>query len=247
MNAEILRPAWSVPSRVRSAMTLRGGGYSVAPFDSLNLGTHVGDDADTVARNRVRLHTTLALPGNPLWLQQVHGAVVHVAEGRPPATPPVADAAVCRTPGVVLTVMVADCLPVLLAERSGTVIAVAHAGWRGLAAGVLEAAVGAMGVDPGTVTAWLGPAISQPHFEVGEEVLQALAAADAGASVAFERNASGRWQCDLPQLARRRLQALGIGSMVDCGLCTFERRADFYSFRRDGRTGRMAALVWLEP
>ena len=117
MNAEILRPAWSVPSRVRSAMTLRGGGCSVAPFDSLNLGTHVGDDADAVARNRARLRATLALPGNPLWLQQVHGAVVHVAKESPPPTPPVADAAVCRIPGVVLTGMVADCLPVLLAER----------------------------------------------------------------------------------------------------------------------------------
>lgn len=247
MTAQFLRPAWSVPSRVRSAMTLRGGGYSAAPFDSLNLGMHVGDDADTVARNRARLHTTLALPSNPLWLQQVHGAVVHIAGPTAPPAPPVADAAVCRTPGVVLAVMVADCLPVLLAERSGTVIAVAHAGWRGLAAGVIEAAVAAMGVDTSTVTAWLGPAISQPNFEVGEEVLQSLVAADAGASVAFERNASGRWQCDLPQLARRRLQALGVGAMVDCGLCTFERQADFYSFRRDGRTGRMAALVWLEP
>jgi len=150
-------------------------------------------------------------------------------------------------PDVVLAIMVADCLPVLIANAAGTVIAAAHAGWRGLAAGVLEAVVEAMDVPPQTLSAWLGPAISQPHFEVGDEVLQVFAATDPAARAAFERNARGRWQCDLPRLARQRLHALGIGAVSDSGVCTHARATDCFSFRRDGRTGRMAALLWLSP
>lgn len=248
MSVQWLPPDWRAPARARAAMTLRGGGASAAPFDSLNLGTHVGDDPAAVARNRAVLRHALQLPGEPRWLQQVHGAAVHgAASGPAPASPPVADAAVCRDPGVVLAILVADCLPVLFADRDGTVVAAAHAGWRGLAAGVLEATVHAMGVPPHTVCAWLGPAISQPHFEVGDDVLQAFTAADPGASAAFARNARGRWQGDLPRLARRRLQALGISDIGDCGLCTYQRAADCFSYRRDGRTGRMAALIWLGP
>jgi len=217
----------------------------MAPFDSLNLGSHVGDDPVAVGRNRAQLRESLALPGEPRWLQQVHGAAVYQAGADVPPTQPVADAAVCREPGVVLAVMVADCLPVLFADRAGTVVAVAHAGWRGLAAGVLEAAVNAMGVPAETLVAWLGPAISQRHFEVGDDVLEAFAVGDPGAGAAFVRNARGRWQCDLPHLAHRRLLSLGIEAVSDCGMCTFERTSDCYSFRRDGRTGRMAALLWL--
>lgn len=247
MSVQWLPPRWTVPPRVRAAMTLRGGGTSAAPFDSLNLGTHVGDDPEAVARNRALLRTALDLPGEPRWLQQVHGAAVHVTGAAAGTAPPVADAVVCRDPGVVLAILVADCLPVLFADRAGNVIAAAHAGWRGLAAGVLEAAVQAMGVPPQTVTAWLGPAISQAHFEVGDEVLQAFAAADPGAPASFTRNDRGRWQCDLPRLARRRLEALGIAAISDCGLCTYARAEDCFSFRRDGRTGRLAALLWLAP
>ncbi len=247
MSVALLRPDWQVAPRVQAAMSLRAGGVSLAPFDSLNIGMHVGDDADAVADNRARLRTALQLPAEPLWLQQVHGTAVQRVSGAPDGAAPVADAAVTRRPDVVLAIMVADCLPVLLTDRRGEVIAAAHAGWRGLAGGVLEATIAAMDAPPAALSAWLGPAISQSHFEVGEEVRQVFVDHDPASAAEFRRNDRGRFQCDLPALARRRLQALGVGTVVDCGLCTFERAAECYSYRRDGRTGRMAALLWLRP
>ena len=248
MSVALLAPAWRAHRRVGAAQSLRGGGVSVAPYDSLNLGDHVGDDAASVAGNRARLRAALALPAEPSWLRQVHGAQVHRAlTDTPPPLPPEADAAVARQPGTVLAILVADCLPVLLADRHGEVIGAAHAGWRGLAAGVLEATVAAMAAPPASLTAWLGPAISQSHFEVGDEVRAAFIAHDPAHATAFVRNARARWQCDLPALARARLQALGIGAIADCGVCTFAEAERCYSYRRDGRTGRMAALLWLRP
>jgi len=158
-----------------------------------------------------------------------------------------ADAAVTRRPGRVLAVLVADCLPVLLARRDGGAIAVAHAGWRGLAGGVVEAAVRALGAAPGQLHAWLGPGIGPDHFEVGEEVRAAFCAQDPGAGGAFERNARGRWQCDLPALARRRLQALGLARVYGEAPCTFAQPGRFYSYRREPVTGRLAALLWIDP
>ena len=247
MSVALLAPAWHPPACVGAAMSLRGGGVSALPYASLNLGTHVGDEASAVARNRALLREGLALPAEPLWLEQVHGATVYRADSAAPLQPPVADAAVSRRPGVVLAILVADCLPVLFCDRAGTVIAAAHAGWRGLAAGVLEETVRAMGVPPGSVIAWLGPAISQAHFEVGDEVRSAFVAQDETNAASFRRNERSRWQCDLPGLARRRLRALGIDSVTDSAVCTFARAAECFSYRRDGRTGRMAALLWLRP
>lgn len=244
MSIASIRPDWRVASRVQAAMSLRHGGVSAAPYDSLNVGAHVGDAAADVARNRALLGAALSLPAEPLWLQQVHGTAVLEA-GAPRAVPPVADAAFTRAADVVLAIMVADCLPVLLADRRGEVIAAAHAGWRGLAAGVLPATLAAMGAPAGDLSAWLGPAIRQAHFEVGEEVRQAFVDADADSAADFRRNERGRWQCDLPGLARRQLRALGVRAVSDCGLCTYERAQQCFSFRRDGRTGRMAALLWL--
>lgn len=247
---QFLTPHWPVASRVRAAVTLRAGGVSPAPYASLNLASHVGDTPEAVAENRRRLRTALALPCEPLWLSQVHGTQLIDAEG-PGAgalsAPPEADAAVAFHPGCVLAVLVADCLPVLLARRDGSAIAVAHAGWRGLAAGVVEAAVAALRAPPSQLCAWLGPAIGPAHFEVGEEVRCAFCERDSGATVAFVPNARGRWQCDLPALARRRLRALGLHAIHGEAPCTYAHPERFYSYRRERTTGRLAALLWIEP
>jgi polyphenol oxidase len=230
---------------VRAVFTLRGGGVSASPFDTLNIAAHVEDMPDAVSENRRRVCEGLALPGEPLWLEQTHGAEVWEADAHAPATPPRADAVIARTPGRVAVIQVADCLPVLLATQDASAVAAAHAGWRGLAAGVLEATVGKLGVDPAVLLAWLGPAIGRAHFEVGAEVRAAFLRHDASAAAAFSVNARGRWQCDLVALARQRLHALGVREVFGGQWCTYADRARFFSYRRDGRCGRMAALIWL--
>jgi YfiH family protein len=241
-------PEWAAPPGVRAAFSLRTGGVSPAPFDSLNLALHVGDAPAAVEENRRRLGHALALPGAPVWLRQDHGTVVvdadRLEEG---AAAPQADAAVTRRSGRILAVLVADCLPVLLACADGSALAVAHAGWRGLAAGVLEAAVAALrdGASPGMpISAWLGPSIGPARFEVGGEVRAAFVQGDAAASAAFVPNARGRWQCDLHALARRRLQALAVHHVECAAGCTAADDARYFSYRRAGVTGRMAALLW---
>lgn len=247
MTVPVITPQWAAPAGVHAAFSLRSGGASEAPWNSLNLGVHVGDDPAAVAENRRRLAATLALPSEPIWLDQVHGRdVIDVAA---PALPtnghrPRADASVTRTPGVVLAIQVADCLPVLFSSRDGRVIGAAHAGWRGLAAGVLEATVAAMAVPAGQLVAWLGPSIGPAHFEVGDEVREAFLASQSGAESAFVLNPRGRWQCDLPALARARLSALGLSQVDGGGWCTAADPVRFFSHRRDQRTGRMAALIW---
>jgi polyphenol oxidase len=242
MSAAFLRAGWSAPAMVRAICSLRGGGRSEAPYASLNLGAHVGDDPAAVAANRALLRATLQLPAEPFWLQQVHGIDVIDADVEAGAGP--ADAAVTRSGARPLAILVADCMPVLLSSADGAVLGAAHAGWRGLCAGVLEATVLAMRVEPGGIHAWLGPAIGAGHFEVGEEVRAAFVAHDARASGAFTANARGRWQCDLQVLARARLSALGVRQVASANLCTYSDAARCYSYRRDGRTGRMAALLW---
>lgn len=245
VHLEVLTPEWPAPSNVRAAFTLRMGGVSAAPFNTLNVGAHVGDAPAHVADNRQRVRTALVLPGEPAWLEQVHGTGLVELDETMPSTP-TADAILTRRAGQVCVVQVADCLPVLFAAADGSAVAAAHAGWRGLAAGVLEATVGRLGIEPRRLLAWLGPAISAPHFEVGAEVRAAFTAADAGAATAFVENARGRWQCDLYALARRRLTALGVGALFGGGWCTYADPSRFFSYRRDGRCGRMAALVWLD-
>ena len=248
MTVGLLHANWDAPAAVRAVCTLRTGGVSAPPFASLNLGLHLGDDPAAVAENRRRVGAALALPREPMWLQQVHGARVAdadvAADAGATAQSEPADAAVTRSLKRVLAILVADCMPVLLASDDGLVVAAAHAGWRGLAAGVLEATVAAMNVDPRRIHAWLGPAISAENFEVGAEVRAEFLAHDARAAAGFVANARGRWQCDLALLARARLEAMGFSKVGSAGLCTHAQAARCYSYRRDGRTGRMAALIW---
>jgi hypothetical protein len=236
---------WDLPPGVRAAFTTRLGGASEAPWDSFNLATHVGDAPDHVAANRTQLRELLKLDAEPAWLNQVHGTeVFNVEEGITGTSPPTADAAVTSLAGAACVVMVADCLPVLFTMRDGSRVAAAHAGWRGLAAGVLERTIEAMGVAGPALRVWLGPAISHKHFEVGEEVRAAFVDHDATASGCFELNDQGRWQASLVGLARRRLHALGVTDVNGGDWCTYANRECFYSHRRDGKGGRMAALIW---
>jgi YfiH family protein len=247
-SIEVLTPEWPAPPNVRAAFTLRSGGVSGPPFDTLNLGAHVGDDPQAVAQNRRLLDVALRLPVEPAWMEQVHGIeVLDLDQPRSSvrtAGLAGADASFTRRQGRVCVVQVADCLPVLLSARDGSVVAAVHAGWRGLAAGVLEATVRDLAIDPGMLIAWLGPAIGPARFEVGDEVRRAFLAHDAAASSAFIANARGRWQCDLAALARARLAALGITAVFGGNWCTYTDALRFFSYRRDGRCGRMAALIW---
>jgi polyphenol oxidase len=218
-------------------------GVCAGPFASLNLAAHVGDDAAAVATNRARLTAALALPAEPLWLRQVHGTAVVVHDGS--HTGPEADAAVTFERGRVLAVLTADCLAVVIASSDGGRLGIAHAGWRGLAAGVLEATVQALGAPRGDLLAWFGPAIGPAAFEVGAEVRAAFMAGDPQAADAFRANARGRWQADLYRLAHARLARLGVRSVSGGGACTFSDAARFYSFRRSAMTGRSATLAWL--
>jgi YfiH family protein len=240
-----LRPAWPAPDTVRAAFTLRSGGVSADPFDTLNVGAHVGDLPERVGENRARVRAALTLPHEPRWLEQVHGRGVVEIRATQPGPPPRADAAIARERGAVAVIQVADCLPVLLAAADGSCVAAAHAGWRGLAAGVLEATVERLATDPRGLIAWLGPGIGPQHFEVGAQVREAFLAQDPAAAVAFRANERGRWQCDLVALARQRLQQAGVRQVFGGEWCTYADRARFFSYRRDGQCGRMAALVWL--
>jgi YfiH family protein len=222
---------------------MRVGGASRGPYASLNLADHVGDDPACVTYNRALLSHRLALPEEPLWLRQVHGC--DIARGGVDPVGCEADAAVAVRSGAVCAVLTADCLPVLLCDRAGTRVAAVHAGWRGLVAGVIEGAVSAMRADSADLLAWLGPAIGPDAFEVGGEVRTAFLARDPGAGAAFRPSPCGRWLADIYLLARRRLDALGVGQVWGGGLCTHGDWRRFYSYRRDGATGRMASLVWI--
>ena len=241
-------PAWrDAPANVRALATLRAGGHSTGPHASLNLAQHVGDDPQAVAANRAALRRAAGVPAEPLWLEQVHGTHVVEHAGPTPDAPPRGDASVAFERGRVCAVMTADCLPVVFVDRAGTRVGVAHAGWRGLAHGVLEATVDALRCAPADLLAWLGPAIAQPAFEVGAEVRDAFVTRHADAVAAFFPNAAGRFQADLYALARLALGRAGVVAVTGGEHCTSAERDRFYSFRRDGgRTGRMATLVWLE-
>jgi hypothetical protein len=293
-------PDWPAPPNIRALQTTRQGGASIAPYDSFNLGSHVGDNPLMVARNRMSLNTLL--PSEPVWLEQVHGTLVanaDMADCRPQA-----DACIARHRAAVCVIMTADCLPLLLCDTQGSVVGAAHAGWKGLAAGVIEATVQAMNADPKNFMAWMGPAISRDAFEVGEEVRAIFVENDPQAASAFapsplrgegekwldmtrrcgasgagmaashplpqaagsaitsdlasvvglpSRMASGSisnvsrvWLADIYALARLRLNALGITQIYGGGYCTYREREKFFSYRRDGVTGRMGTFIWLE-
>jgi YfiH family protein len=260
MDTGVLVPDWEVPPEVRAAVTLRSlGGVSQPPFDACNLGARCGDDADAVASNRDALGRLLDLPSRPRWLRQVHGTQVVEFAGPPPPASDVpvwgsqgradedseseADAAFTRAEGTVLAILTADCLPILLCAADGSAIAAVHAGWRGLAAGVVEAAVGRFGADGADLRAWLGPGIGPMSYEVGEEVRSAFVDRDGQAAQAFVPTRPGHWLCDLYALARRRLRGVGVDRVSGGGFDTCSD-ARFYSYRREARTGRFATLIW---
>jgi YfiH family protein len=233
---------WPAPEGVVAGTTLRYGGVSKGRFDSFNLGAFVDDDVDAVSDNRIRFRSICGLPSEPRWLRQVHGS--NVVVDPPPGETPEADAAITRLSGVVLVVQTADCLPVIFTSIDATELAVAHAGWRGLANGVLEATLHAMSTEPDKLLAWLGPAISQPAFEVGGEVREEFLAHDAAAADCFAENERGRWQADLYALARMRLAGAGVERISGGEYCTVNEPERFFSYRRDGACGRMASFVF---
>ena len=239
---QLIIPDWPAPANVQALQTTRLGGISSTPYDSLNLGDHVGDAPLSVARNRMLLNTLL--PSEPVWLEQVHGTVVANADMA--SCLPQADACIARHRDAVCVVMTADCLPVLLCDQQGSVVGAAHAGWKGLLAGVIEATVREMNVAPENLMVWLGPAISQPAFEVGEEVRAAFTARQSQASAAFVPGRNSRWLADLEALARMRLDELGVKKIYGGGYCTYRDKERFFSYRRDGVTGRMGTFIWLE-
>jgi YfiH family protein len=228
---------------VQALTTTRIGGVSKPPFDALNLGDHVGDLPSTVAENRRRLHEELQLPAEPRWLSQVHGT--SCCDAATVQTAIEADAQFASQPGVVCAVLTADCLPLLLCDAPGTRVAAVHAGWRGLLNGVIENSVEAMAAE-GEVMAWLGPAIGPTAFEVGEEVREAFVEHDAVAAPAFAPKGQGKWLADIYHLASQRLAACGVERVYGGEYCTYSDPERFYSYRRDGRTGRLASLIWLE-
>jgi YfiH family protein len=242
VRCSLLPADWPAPPGVFAFTTLRGpAGDSRAPFDSFNLGMRSGDGEDVVAENRRMLKNALELPSSPRWLRQVHGAGVAVDPG---FDEPEADAAVTSTPGTVLAILTADCLPVAFAASDGSEVAVAHAGWRGLSAGVLETTAAAMQASPDAIRVWLGPAAGPVAYEVGEEVFAAFVDRDPRAATAFAPTRPGHWRVDLYALARQRMADVGVTRVSGGGLCTISDPRRFYSHRRDQRTGRMATLVW---
>ncbi len=241
MPHDWIKPEWPAPARVASMITTRNGGFSSGAFASFNLGLRCDDEVQAVEINRARLATFL--PGPPRWLHQVHGAIVVDADRLDGETD--ADASVARNAGTVCAVMIADCMPVLLCDDAGSVVGAAHAGWRGLSAGVIENTVRAMNVDPGRLLAYLGPAIGPAAFEVGADVRAVFVDGDAGAAAAFAPHGEGKWLADLFALGRRRLAACGVERVFGGGDCTVSNAQKFYSYRRDKTTGRMAALIWI--
>jgi YfiH family protein len=242
LHPDWIVPDWPAPPSVKAFITTRAGGISKGAFGSFNLGMRAGDDPQAVAANRDLLREML--PAEPKWLRQVHGS--RVVDADKITNVPEADAAVARKPGTVCAIMIADCIPVLLTDRAGTMVAAAHAGWRGLSSGVLEKTIARMKLPPEQLLAYLGPGIGPRAFEVGADVRDAFLAHDARSEWAFAPHSPGKWLADLFELARRRLMAAGLAGVHGGGLCTYTDARRFYSYRRDRVTGRMAALIWLD-
>lgn len=249
MSLDWVIPNWRAPARVRALSTRRAGGVSRGRYESLNLGTHVGDEAAAVQENRRRLAEAAGLPAEPAWLHQVHGAEVENLDHLRPSSgggPLGSDAALTRSAGRICAILTADCVPILLAADDGTVVAAAHAGWRGLRAGVLAATLRALAVEPARLVAWIGPCIGAAHYEVGAEVREALLKADPAAATAFRPRGGGKFLADLNLVTRQQLRGLGIERIDAADECTYAYPDRYFSHRRDGQTGRQATLIWLE-
>ena len=242
-ESDLIVPDWPIPATVQACVTTRRGGVSQGAWQSMNLGAHVGDDSAAVSANRARLRQWLGLSDEPAWLNQVHSnRVVEVDSWPEPAD---ADASISRRAGIACAVMTADCLPVLFCAADGSEVAAAHAGWRGLADGILEATLAGMHAPNGEVMAWLGPAIGPAAFEVGDEVRAAFVAASPEAAAAFQASRPGHWRANIYELARIRLNKAGLTRIFGGGRCTYTEADNFFSYRRDGVTGRMASLIWI--
>ena len=245
MKTHYIKPQWSAPNNVKAYATTRQGGYSQAPFNGFNLALHVDDDPLAVAKNRQLLQQQLQLPTEPVWLEQVHSDTIYTIKTQSPSQPPIADASVTTVKNQVCIIMTADCLPVLFCDRQGTCVATAHAGWRGLLDGILEKTVATMPCDNGEIIAWLGAGISAEYFEIGDEVRDLFIADMPTCQSAFVPHSTGHWLADLYQLARLRLQAIGVTQIEGGNDCTYKQTDLFFSYRRQHPTGRMASLIYL--
>ncbi len=235
-----LIPDWPASANIYAGTTLRHGGVSLPPYDSLNLGNHVGDDPAAVAENRRRLN----LPTEPIWLRQTHSTrIVDAAHCTPDQNE--ADGSYTTQSQVICSVLSADCLPVLICDRAGTTVAAVHAGWRGLASGIIEQAIATLPVDPDNLLVWLGPSIGPDAYEVGNEVRKIFITHDPAAKAAFIAK-QGKWRMDIYQLARQRLMTLGVTAIYGGNHCTYREGEHFYSYRRDGISGRMASIIWMD-
>ncbi len=263
----LIKPDWPVPSTVKSIYTTRQGGMSKAPFHSFNLATHVGDLLENVVANRQQLFDQACLPSEPIWLDQQHTDIAiqldqsnlnaQVSHSLPP---PIADASWTQNPGIVSVVMTADCLPILITNQAGTIVSAIHAGWKGLAKGIVRKTIQSFPTDiqqcPEQLIAWIGPAISVQHFEVGQDVYDTFIDQDSANSSYFHAKPRDetpskplpkKYLADLPGLVKKELNALGVSHVYGGDLCTFALSEDFFSYRRSGQTGRMACLIWIEP
>lgn len=243
-SIECVYPDWPAAENIKAFTTTRLSGYSQGAYEGLNLANHVKDSVSDVEKNRQLLVEQLALPAEPVWLEQVHG--VNVVDSVNLTQPLVADASCCDQPGIVCAVLTADCLPVLICNRQGTKVAAAHAGWRGLQAGIIEATIKAMQEPPENLLVWLGPAIGPQAFEVGEEVRQVFLHDMPETGTAFTASRQGHYLADIYQIAKIRLNKMNIHSVSGGEFCTYTDKQHFYSYRRDGNTGRMATLIWME-
>ncbi len=243
----VIRADWEAPRSMVALTTTRAGGVSAAPFDSLNLGAHVDDDPDAVARNRELVQSELALPAAPVWLNQVHGSRVAEVGLDNAGSIPEADAAVTRQRGCVLAIMTADCLPVVLCSPEYDVIAAVHGGWRSLASDIVQNTLLAMDCPPDSVHAWMGPAIGPECFEVGDDVWDRFVSQDWQMAGCFKANERQRFMADIYAIARLSLTSLGVTRISGGGLCTYTDSERFYSYRRTPTTGRMATIAWMEP
>jgi len=244
----MITPNWPAPAHVRACVTTRSGGVSLAPYDSFNLAHHVGDDLDAVLANRAHLMTLAGLPSEPAWITQVHG--IDFLDADTPydaSTFPQADAALTRQQGKVVAVLTADCLPVLMTDRAGSVVLAIHAGWRGLADGILAQGVKQSRIAPEQLLAWIGPGIGPDAFEVQDDVRDAFLSLGTGLAEHFKPapDQPQHWLADLYAIARWQLTNLGVGWVGGGDQCTYHQTEDYFSFRRDGVTGRMASLIWL--
>lgn len=240
----VIQANWPAPKNIKAFTTTRIGGVSKTPYDSFNLATHVGDDRKAVEKNRALLQTTLQLPNEPLWLTQTHSIDVVQAELQQAYVN--ADASYTRQKNIVCAAQTADCLPVLICDRAATCVAAIHAGWKGLAAGIIEQTIKAMNIPGKELLVWLGPAIGPHAFEVGEDVYQQFITHDANADLGFNKISSQKWLADIYLLAKQRLHAYDVTAIYGGEFCTYTDKEKFFSFRRDKTTGRMTSLIWIE-